>query len=219
MFVIWIFRLIFRLIYAIFHVPYIRTRILNNKGFLDVINGRIPPRALFWNRHLSNILCHQCKLFCQTYHPELLHGTQYLDNLPNIAAISGCLKCLKYSHNYGYQWYATTCTAAAIGRNLHCLKYLHENGCPWDKYTASYAKGECLIYAYQNQCPQSEHRYVEIRHILLERNLAIYLSRCLLVRKILKLHIGKFRDRYYSLEGQGFIKARDHFKNLVNSSK
>ena len=73
------------------------------------------------------------------------------------AAEAGNILCLKYAHEHGCPWDATTCANAAGGGNILCLKYAHEHGCPWDEKTCSYAAEgghlDCLEYAHNHGCP------------------------------------------------------------------
>jgi hypothetical protein len=51
--------------------------------------------------------------------------------VPLYFAEKGQLEHLKYAHEQGCEWDASTCSAAALHGHLDCLKYAHENGCEW----------------------------------------------------------------------------------------
>jgi hypothetical protein len=73
------------------------------------------------------------------------------------AAKYGQLDCLRYLHERGWSWNATTCRAAAEHDQLACLRYAHENNCPWDEDVTRLATANdslsCLIYAREHGCP------------------------------------------------------------------
>jgi hypothetical protein len=73
------------------------------------------------------------------------------------AAKYGQLDCLRYLHERGWSWNATTCRAAAEHDQLACLRYAHENNCPWDEDVTRLAtvndSFDCLIYAREHGCP------------------------------------------------------------------
>jgi hypothetical protein len=73
------------------------------------------------------------------------------------AAKYGQLDCLRYLHERGWSWCATTCRTAAEHGQLACLIYAHENNCPWDEDVTRLATEndsfDCLIYATEHGCP------------------------------------------------------------------
>ena len=124
---------------------------------------------------------------------------------------------LKYLHEHACPWNEGTCSYAARDGHLECLKYAHENGCPWDEKTCSDAAFRhlgSLKYAYQNRCPGYEKYHNKIKHLLLMKNMEVYYKNCLIVRKVLKMYITDFKERYYSPNGIGFFKRKEHFHQL-----
>lgn len=87
----------------------------------------------------------------------------------NAFAARKLLDCLKFAHENGAPWDATTTAAAArlylpntvASREerdaLDCLRFLHESGCPWDNRTClaatDTANCSCLEYAREHGCP------------------------------------------------------------------
>ena len=143
---------------------------------------------------------------------------------------------LKYSHENGCSWDKKIGIFAALNGHrvamtlqlrfsyaedldaLH-LKYTHEHGCHWDENTCSDAafngRLDCLKYAYIHRCPGYEKYHNQIKHLLLTKNLEVYYRNCLIVRKVLKSYIEDFKERYYSPNGIGFHKRKDHFESFL----
>ncbi|AGO84409.1 Ankyrin repeat domain containing protein [Pandoravirus salinus] len=49
------------------------------------------------------------------------------------AAAGAHVECLRYAHENGYSWDASTCAEAVAHGNLDCLRYALANGCPCDE--------------------------------------------------------------------------------------
>ena len=87
-----------------------------------------------------------------------IHGP-FLDRPVEVSYVNN-IDCLRYIHEQGFPWDATTCKYASGSGHLDCLRYAHENGCTWDKTTCQIAIRkcclECLRYAHENGCPWNE---------------------------------------------------------------
>ena len=82
------------------------------------------------------------------------------------------------------------------------------------------------MYAYDIECPRDlypndlysyaiKSNNVCLKDMLLLRNMEVYYTKCLLVRKVLKLYIRRFLERYYSPNGNGFIRSYNRFINRI----
>lgn len=84
----------------------------------------------------------------------------------SISTRENSLECLKYLHNFGYEWNSNTCQQAAKCGRLEILEYLHENGCEWTSSTTQtafeFGNYECLKYALDNCCKWDfTNKYIE----------------------------------------------------------
>ncbi len=52
-----------------------------------------------------------------------------------VAAVIGCLNCIKYLHQEEFDWYPGTVAICARYDNLDCLRYACENGAPYENET------------------------------------------------------------------------------------
>ena len=74
------------------------------------------------------------------------------------ACMAGSLACIQYLHaQLGFVAADAACVGLlAHGGHLECLRFVHENGCPWDATTAYNAvrsdEVNCLEYAHNHGC-------------------------------------------------------------------
>ena len=87
------------------------------------------------------------------------------NDICDVAAKNGHLKCLKWARRNGYRWDEETCAFAAKYGHLDCLMWARcsqnaKEACPWDEWTCSWAAKEghlkCLKWARRNGCPWDE---------------------------------------------------------------
>ncbi|KAL6075282.1 Ankyrin repeat domain containing protein [Balamuthia mandrillaris] len=74
-----------------------------------------------------------------------------------IAASNGNLEMLKWLHEQGCPWDASTFDRAAVSGDLEVAKWMHAQGCPWEASTCNTAAKEghldFLKWARENGCP------------------------------------------------------------------
>ena len=109
--------------------------IKNEEHFYKILNklrywmvNELPFEIYHYVDNNKNINLDNFKDF---FHEELQLLIKY-ENLDLMHEISknGFLNLMKYAHENGCPWNATTCSFAAQNGHLDCLKYAHENGCP-----------------------------------------------------------------------------------------
>ena len=65
---------------------------------------------------------------------------------------------LRWAHEHGCPWDASTCLHAAAGGHLYVLQWARENGCPWDSRTCAAIGGhlDVLKWVREHHCPWTE---------------------------------------------------------------
>lgn len=83
------------------------------------------------------------------------------ENMCDIAAQYGSIKCLEFLFKYKYEYSNDICDIASKYNNLKCLEFLYKHGCELDYETVTEAVKNnnlaCLEFLLKNRCPYDSY--------------------------------------------------------------